>query len=106
MCQGEIMHEDARDVANNTVSKKSQRNPVKAIRAKCIDCCGAEDYNNRIKDCDITKCALHPFRMGKNPYREKKVVSEEQAAKFKERMRKAWETRRAKQSNNEGSTDV
>ena len=98
--------EDARDVADNNISKKSQRNPVKAIRAKCIDCCGAEDYTNRIRDCEITKCAIHPFRMGKNPYREKKQLTEEQQAMYKERARKMWETRKAKQSNNEGSTDV
>ena len=85
---------DARDVADNIISKKTQRNPVKAIRAKCIDCCGAEDYINRIRDCEITKCAIHPFRMGKNPYREKKQVNEEQKEKFSERMKKAWETRR------------
>lgn len=98
--------EDARDVADNNISKKSQRNPVKAIRAKCIDCCGADDYINRIRNCEITKCAIHPFRMGKNPYREKKQLTEEQQAMYKERARKMWETRKAKQSNNEGSTDV
>ena len=98
--------EDARDVADNNISKKSQRNPVKAIRAKCIDCCGADDYINRIRNCEITKCAIHPFRMGKNPYREKKQLTEEQQAMYKERARKMWETRKAKQSNNEGLTDV
>ena len=98
--------EDARDVADNNISKKSQRNPVKAIRAKCIDCCGADDYINRIRNCEITKCAIHPSRMGKNPYREKKQLTEEQQAMYKERARKMWETRKAKQSNNEGSIDV
>ena len=44
--------------------------------------------------------------MGKNPYREKKKLTEEQQAMYKERARKMWETRKAKQSNNEGSTDV
>ena len=97
---------DARDVADNNISKKSQRNPVKAIRAKCIDCCGAEDYIKRIAECEITKCALHPFRMGKNPYREKKEITEEQAIKFKERMKKAWETRKKNEAAIKGSTIV
>ena len=88
------MTKDAREIANQNISKNSQKNPVKAIRAKCIDCCGAEDYNKRIAECDIVQCALHPFRMGKNPYRQKKQVSEEQKEKFSERMKKAWETRK------------
>ena len=99
------MTKDAREIANQNISKNSQKNPVKAIRAKCIDCCGAEDYNKRIAECDIVKCALHPFRMGKNPYRQKKQLTEEQQAMYKERARKMWETRKAKQSNNEGSNE-
>ena len=95
---------DARNVADKYISKKTQRNPVKAIRAKCIDCCGAEDYINRIRDCEITECAIHPFRMGKNPYREKKKLTDEQRAMYKERARKMWETRKAKQSNNNEET--
>ena len=74
---------DARNIADNNISKKTQRNPVKAIRAKCIDRCSAEDDINRIRDCEITKCAIHPFRMGKNPYREKKKLTEEQQAIYK-----------------------
>ena len=99
------MTKDAREIANQNISKNSQKNPVKAIRAKCIDCCGAEDYNKRIAECDIVKCALHPFRMGKNPYRQKKQISEEQKEKFSDRMKKAWETRKANQQSNSNEED-
>ncbi len=39
--------------------------PVQAIRAKCIECCCG--FLAEVKECQIKDCALHPFRMGKNP---------------------------------------
>ena len=37
-------------------------NPVKAIRAKCLDC----NYtSNEVDLCPCTDCALWPFRHGK-----------------------------------------
>jgi hypothetical protein len=41
-------------------------NPVKAIRAKCIDCSGGSATEAR--KCVAYKCPLWPFRMGKNPF--------------------------------------
>jgi hypothetical protein len=49
-------------------------NPVKAIRAKCLECSAGSA--NEVRICDRGACALHPFRSGKNPYR--KEMSEEQ----------------------------
>lgn len=57
-------------------------NPVKAIRANCIECMG--NQANLVKDCSITRCPLWPFRMGKNPFR--KPRSEEQRQAAAERM--------------------
>lgn len=54
-------------------------NPVKAIRAKCLECsCGAV---SEIKKCLITNCALFPFRLGKNPYRAQNLSDEARAAR-------------------------
>lgn len=39
--------------------------PMKAIRAKCMDCSG--DNANEVKLCPITWCPLYPYRLGKNP---------------------------------------
>lgn len=39
--------------------------PIKAIRAKCIDCSCSQI--SEIRDCQITSCSLHPYRMGKRP---------------------------------------
>jgi hypothetical protein len=41
-------------------------NPVKAIRAKCIDCSGGNAAEAR--KCVAFRCPLWPFRLGKNPF--------------------------------------
>lgn len=51
-------------------------NPLKAIRAKCLDCCCMSA--NEVKTCTSESCALYPFRLGKNPYRKKKEYTEEE----------------------------
>jgi hypothetical protein len=39
--------------------------PVKAIRAKCLDCCCGQ--MKEVKECRILRCSLYPYRMGKRP---------------------------------------
>ncbi len=39
--------------------------PIKAIRAKCMDC--TCNQPTEIRECRITSCALWPYRMGKRP---------------------------------------
>ena len=60
--------------------------PMKAIRAKCLDCsCGNP---NEVKLCPVEKCPLYPFRLGKNP-NIKREYTEEQKEKFRENIKKA-----------------
>lgn len=47
--------------------------PIKAIRAKCLDC--TCNQQNEVRDCTITECPLYAFRFGKNPYH--KLASQE-----------------------------
>ncbi len=49
------------------------QNPVKAIRAKCLDCCCAQA--DEVRKCVATDCPSWPFRMGTNPFRKKPVLS-------------------------------
>ena len=42
--------------------------PMKAIRAKCIECSGGS--LKEVQFCVIPECALYLFRMGKNPNRK------------------------------------
>lgn len=44
--------------------------PVKAIRAKCLDCCCGSAHEVRL--CVCTDCTLWPFRLGRNPNRKAK----------------------------------
>ena len=39
--------------------------PIKAIRAKCLDCT-CNQYS-QVKLCTITDCALYPYRLGRRP---------------------------------------
>ena len=41
--------------------------PLKAIRAKCLDCCGGSVAE--VKRCPCADCSLYPYRFGKNPRR-------------------------------------
>lgn len=64
----------------------SNKNPVKAIRLKCMDCSGGK--MNEVEKCPCDQCALWPFRFGKNPFRTKRELSEEQRKAAAERLRK------------------
>lgn len=43
--------------------------PVKAIRAKCLDCCCGQV--KEVKLCNMKNCPLYPYRMGKRPKDDK-----------------------------------
>jgi hypothetical protein len=47
------------------------RSTVGVIREKCLDCSGGS--RAEVRSCPfLNKCALHPFRFGKNPNRSAK----------------------------------
>lgn len=39
--------------------------PIKAIRAKCTDCCAGQ--LREVFKCPCKTCPLYPYRMGKRP---------------------------------------
>lgn len=39
--------------------------PIKAIRAKCLDCCC--DHPSEVRNCSVKNCPLYPYRMGRRP---------------------------------------
>lgn len=69
------------------------RNPVKVIRAKCLDCCCGSA--KEVEACPIVKCPLWRWRSGKNPFREKRELSEEQKAAARERLANARERKKS-----------
>ena len=68
------------------MEEKKITNPVKAIRAMCLDCCCGS--TNEIKLCTATRCPLYPFREGANPYRTPRQYTEEQKAALASRLRR------------------
>lgn len=60
--------------------------PLKAIRVKCLDCCGGSA--NEVKLCEIENCPLFPYRFGKKQvFREKTLI-------FKQDKKKSSAVRR------------
>jgi hypothetical protein len=55
--------------------------PIKAIRAKCLDCSAGSD--SEVRSCTISACPLWPYRMGKRPEipgKPKRTMSPERRA--------------------------
>ena len=80
-----------RGLQDKLTSEKKLTNPVKAIRAFCLDCCGGS--TSEVKLCTSIKCVLYPFRLGKNPYRTRREMTDEQKAAAAERFRVMREKR-------------
>ncbi len=53
--------------------------PLKAIRAKCLDCC-CNQYSE-VRDCQVIDCKLWRFRFGKGLH--KRNISPEHLARLK-----------------------
>ncbi len=68
------------------MNKQVITNPLKAIRAKCIDCCGFQTKEVRL--CTAVNCPIHPFRFGKNPFRKTREMTEEERRSCAERLAK------------------
>ena len=77
----------SKNFVNETGDFDYVKSPLKAIRAKCLyDCCvGSTD---EVKNCTCTHCFLYPFRLGKNPFRTPRVMSEERLKQLEEMRKK------------------
>ena len=62
----------AQDADN--AGKRPTKNPLRAIRRKCLDCSGGSTLE--VKECVMDQCALWPFRFGRNPYDQKSQILE------------------------------
>lgn len=73
--------------------------PMKAIRAKCLDCCC--DQREEVKLCPATTCPLYPFRLGKNPNRKARILTDEQKKAAAERLAKARKAKKGVKAGND-----
>ena len=77
-----------------------KQSPLKAIRAKCLDCCCG--IASEVKNCPSKQCPLWEYRFGKSG--RTRQMTEEQKQAAAERLKSA---RLAKKSltNNEENSD-
>jgi hypothetical protein len=74
---GELIGQDPRQVPLEILSRyHGERNPLKAIRARCLDCCCGNP--TEVRKCVSVTCPSWPFRMGVNPFRQKREITAEQ----------------------------
>ena len=57
---------------------------LKAIRAKCLDCCCGSSHE--VKLCPCPDCPLHSFRFGHNPKVQREVTPAQLEALKKARL--------------------
>ena len=83
------------EIENNETEDGNSKTmtPMKAIRAKCLDCCGGQ--YSEVKLCLCINCPLYDFRLGKNPNRKPRNLSDEQREALRERARKAQAARKS-----------
>ena len=64
---GNLIGKQPRSVSKSDLKALGHpESPIKAIRAKCLDCCG--NMESEVRKCVSHGCALWPMRMGRNPF--------------------------------------
>ena len=70
----------------------AEKNPLRALRARCLDCCCGSTSEVRkcvseVRKCVAVGCPSWPFRIGVNPFRKKRTMPVEQKYAMAERLR-------------------
>jgi hypothetical protein len=85
---GELIGKGPREVPLPILSRyHREKNPLKALRARCLDCCCGNA--SEVRKCTAVECPSWAFRMGTNPFREKRVLSADQKAALADRLARA-----------------
>ena len=83
--EGELVGKDPRKLSGETLSLYFRaKNPLKALRERCLDCCCGQQ--SEVRKCTAVNCPSWPFRMGTNPFRQKRVMSADQKRALAERL--------------------
>lgn len=65
---------------------------LSAIRAHCLDCCAGSP--GEVRHCTAVKCPSWPYRMGTNPWRKEREISDENREAAAARLRALAAARR------------
>ncbi len=99
--EGERIGKHPGDVPSEILSLKfGAQNSLKAIRAKCLDCCCGNAAE--VRKCVATECPSWPFRMGTNPFRKKRKLSPAQKRERVERLARGQLASQAKGNSSDG----
>jgi hypothetical protein len=60
---------------------------LQSVRARCLDCCGGSPAE--VRRCVSVNRPSWPFRMGSNPWRERRELSPERRAQLADALAKA-----------------
>ena len=83
---GELVGKIPAEVPSEVLALAPQgERALKAIPARCLDCCC--DSASEVRKCVAVECPSWPFRMGKDPFRQTRTLSDEQRQKMAERLR-------------------
>jgi hypothetical protein len=87
--RGELVGRDPRKIPTEDFAKAGlEGNPIlKVIRAKCLDCCVQQEAE--VRKCVLFTCPNWPYRMGTNPLRAPREITEEQREQLVARMARA-----------------
>lgn len=85
---GEQQGRDPRNLSSDdlTAIGLERQSRGDAIRTKCLDCAGQSPAE--VRRCSAVDCSLWPFRMGTDPWREARVMTDEQRQAAVERLAK------------------
>lgn len=86
--EGQAIGKDPRKLAPVDLEALGhERTPaLQAIRAKCLDCCGG--HPSEVRACTAIACPSWPFRMGTDPWRARREMTEEEKAALRDRLRR------------------
>lgn len=73
------------------MNNEQATSPLRAIKLFCRNNCCAVGPDNHgsmeaWKECNISSCQLHAFREGKNPFRKRRDMTDEQRKAIGERL--------------------
>ena len=89
---GHLIGRDPRDLtAEQLIAAGAEPAILKAVRAKCLDCCCEQP--TEVRKCTAVDCALWPYRLGRNPF-NRRVLTAEQRVALSDRMKKFREEAR------------
>ena len=71
--------------------EKEYVSPLKSIRKHCVQCVGSW---KDVESCGgENSCPLYDYRFGKNPFRAKRVLSDDQKREMAERLSRSRESK-------------